>query len=90
MIKNTDNLGHFISTTLESRPTVRIFADVLNCCWDLPKQGQEAAIRDFAQRHDWTVTVDEPFDIGLLPSFPMPMRPGKVKQVRKGLEARLS
>jgi hypothetical protein len=69
MIKKTDNLGHFISRGLKSHPTVRVFADVLNCCWDLPKKEQEAAIRDFAQRHDWTVTVHEPFEIGIVAEF---------------------
>ncbi|HEY3901788.1 MAG TPA: hypothetical protein VGM54_24460 [Chthoniobacter sp.] len=82
----TENLGHFIRRILKNRPTVRVFSDVLNRCWDLPKVEQEAAIRDFAQRHDWTVTVHEPFDIGVVAEF---SNGHASVEGEKGLEARL-
>jgi hypothetical protein len=69
MIKTTVDLARFISISLKSQSTVRIFGDVLYYCWDLPKKEQGLAILDFAKRHGWEVNVHEPWKIGLIAEF---------------------
>jgi len=69
MIRDIDHLATHIAETLETKPTCRIFCDILQNCWgpSLERQRQEAT--DFAARHGWHVKIHEPAAYGIVADF---------------------
>ena len=47
----------------------RVYGDLLQLCWNLPRHEQTDAIKAFARKYGWDVEIDEPSNLGMVAVF---------------------